>query len=277
MNVPGRPIISQCIGPVERLGRYLDYFLLPLVKTQKTYIADTGDLIRNIENCTFDNNVLLITYDITSLYTNLRFEEITETLQKALDEHDKIEYSITKPTKQFLIEITKLILSNNKFTFHGNSYRRIIGASMGATASPEICDIAIYNHINSILKNSPISEKNIFHKRMKDDGLLMVKVKESKIDFMFENANKQHDLLKFTYECNKQSIKFLDLEIFKGERFKNAGVLDLKCFIKKTEKFQYLHKNSNHPISNFKSFIKGETPTMIVNFKPEKNSLMKNC
>lgn len=258
INVPGRPIISQCNGPLERLGRYLDYFLLPLVKTQKTYISDTGDLIRNIENCTFDNNVLLVTYDITSLYTNLRFEEITEALQKALDEHDKIEYSITKPTNNFLIEITKLILSNNEFTFHGKSYRQIIGASMGATASPEICDIAIYNHINSILKNSPISEKIIFHKRMRDDGLLMVKAKESEIDFMFENANKQHDLLKFTYECNKQSIKFLDLEIFKGERFKNTGVLDLKCFTKKTEKFQYLHKNSNHPISNFKSFIKGE-------------------
>ncbi|XP_071171164.1 uncharacterized protein [Mytilus edulis] len=179
INVPGRPIISQCNGPLERLGRYLDYFLLPLVKTQKTYISDTGDLIRNIENCTFDNNVLLVTYDIASLYTNLRFEEITEALQKALDEHDKIEYSITKPTNNFLIEITKLILSNNEFTFHGKSYRQIIGASMGATASPEICDIAIYNHINSILKNSPISEKIIFHKRMRDDGLLMVKAKES--------------------------------------------------------------------------------------------------
>ncbi|CAG2244913.1 unnamed protein product [Mytilus edulis] len=184
INVPGRPIISQCNGPLERLGRYLDYFLLPLVKTQKTYISDTGDLIRNIENCTFDNNVLLVTYDITSLYTNLRFEEITEALQKALDEHDKIEYSITKPTNNFLIEITKLILSNNEFTFHGKSYRQIIGASMGATASPEICDIAIYNHINSILKNSPISEKIIFHKRMRDDGLLMVKAKESEIDFI---------------------------------------------------------------------------------------------
>ncbi|XP_071141898.1 uncharacterized protein [Mytilus edulis] len=104
INVPGRPIISQCNGPLERLGRYLDYFLFPLVKTQKTYISDTGDLIRNIENCTFDNNVLLVTYDITSLYTNLRFEEITEALQKALDEHDKIEYSITKPTNNFLLK-----------------------------------------------------------------------------------------------------------------------------------------------------------------------------
>ena len=32
----------------------------------------------------------------------------------------------------------------------------------------------------------------------------------------------------------------------------------MTCYKKNTEKFQYLHKNSNHPISNFKSFIKGE-------------------
>ena len=25
INVPGRPIISQCNGPLERIGRYLDY------------------------------------------------------------------------------------------------------------------------------------------------------------------------------------------------------------------------------------------------------------
>jgi hypothetical protein len=75
-------MISQCNGPLERIGRYLYYFLHPLVKTQSTYISDTGDLIRSFQNCTFDNNVLLVTYDITSLYTNLRFEEITQAIQR---------------------------------------------------------------------------------------------------------------------------------------------------------------------------------------------------
>jgi hypothetical protein len=135
---PGRPIISQCNGPLERIGRYLDYFLLPLVKTQPSYISDTGDLIRSVENCTFDNSVLLVTYDITSLYTNLRFEEITQAMQKTLNEHVDIEYPIIKPENKFLVEIANIFLSNNEFTFHGKSHRQIIGASMGAVASPEI-------------------------------------------------------------------------------------------------------------------------------------------
>ncbi|CAG2250519.1 unnamed protein product [Mytilus edulis] len=43
IQVPARPIISQCNGPLERIGRYLDFFLLPIVKTQTTYISDTED------------------------------------------------------------------------------------------------------------------------------------------------------------------------------------------------------------------------------------------
>ena len=193
--------------------------MLPLVKSQLTYISDTGPLIRSIENCTFDNNVLLVTYNITSLYTNLRFEEITQAIQRSLDEHVDIEYPIIKPKNKFLVEITKLSLSNNEFTFHGKSYRQIIGASMGAVASPEICDIAIYNHINTILENSPIREKILFHKRIRDDGILIVNAKQTEINSHYENANRQHDVLKFTYECNNHSTKLLDLEIYKGKRF----------------------------------------------------------
>jgi hypothetical protein len=116
----------------------------------------------------------------------------------------------------------------------------------------------IYNQIHTILENSPIREKIIFHKRMRDDGILIVKAKQTEINSFFENANRQHELLKFTYECNNHSTKFLDLEIYKGKCFEKTNILDLKCFTKNTEKFQYLHKYSDHLSSNFKSFTKGE-------------------
>jgi hypothetical protein len=61
---------------------------------------------------------------------------------------------------------------------------------MGAVASPEICDIAIYNHINTILENSSIREKILFHKRIRDDGILIVKAKQTEINSLYENANR---------------------------------------------------------------------------------------
>jgi hypothetical protein len=72
-------------------------------------------------------------------------------------------------------------------------------------------------------------------------------------------ANNAHKLLKFTFEISKISAVFLDLEIFKGPRFIESGILDIKSYSKPTETFQYLERDSAHPSSVFSSLIQGET------------------
>lgn len=80
-----------------------------------------------------------------------------------------------------------------------------------------------------------------------------------------------NDFLKFTYGCNNHSIKLLDFEIFKGERFNDTGILHLKCFTMNTENILYLHLDSNLPISNpllkVKAFVYIETPQLTMNLK----------
>ena len=258
IKVPGRPIISQCNGPLENIGRFLDYFLLPIVKVQDTYLSDTGDFIRTIESIQIGNNHILVTYDITSLYTNLKFTEIINSVKRALNAHADMIYEIKRPETESLIEILEIILSKNEFTFNKKCFRQIVGVSMGAVASPEICDIAIHEHIENILKSFQYRNKIIFHKRMRDDGFIIFNGTKIEIESLFRLANKSHDLLKFTYELDVNSISFLDTEVYKGERYRQQGILDIKCFSKKTEKYQYLHRKSNHPRNCFKSFIKGE-------------------
>ena len=41
----GRPIISACSSPTSRISEFLDYYILPIVKKQPTYIRDTTDFI----------------------------------------------------------------------------------------------------------------------------------------------------------------------------------------------------------------------------------------
>lgn len=45
---PGRPIIAQCNTPTRKIGAYCDYFLIPIVQKQSTYIKDTTDFINKI-------------------------------------------------------------------------------------------------------------------------------------------------------------------------------------------------------------------------------------
>ena len=47
--------------------------------------------------------------------------------------------------------------------------------------------------------------------------------------------------------------------MYKGRRFAEHGILDIKSYIKPTNSFQYLERNSAHNPSVFKAIIKGET------------------
>ena len=66
----------------EKIGSFLDYFLKPIVRKQSTYIKDTKEFINKVERVSVPDSALLVTYDTTSLYTNLRFEDILSALKQ---------------------------------------------------------------------------------------------------------------------------------------------------------------------------------------------------
>ena len=67
-----------------------------------------------------------------------------------------------------------------------------------------------------------------------------------------------HPTLKFTYEASFNKVSYLDINIFKGNRFASRRILDTSVFIKTCETFQYLPKSSCHPEACFTGFVKGE-------------------
>jgi hypothetical protein len=103
-----------------------------------------------------------------------------------------------------------------------------------------------------------LQHKVILHKKYRDDGITIFKGSAEELLDFFKLANDAHPLLKFTYEISTESVTFLNLDIYKGERFREVGILDLKTHIKDTETFQYLERSSNHPCHCFKGPIKGE-------------------
>ena len=51
---------------------------------------------------------------------------------------------------------------------------------------------------------------------------------------------------------------FLDTTVYKGTRFKDQSILDVKTHFKPTKTFQYTHFTSCHPPSVKNGFVKGE-------------------
>ena len=258
MIVPGRPIISQCSSPTMPIGHFVDHFLVPLVQKQHTYVRDTKDFINKIESLHLDSDTWLVTYDVTSMYTNMTATELVESAAKALTKLKQNDVEISIPDTDYLIKLLKILLENNEFEFNGHLYKQILGASMGAVPSPEACDLRLFEILENIIKKYSHKNKIVAHFRYRDDGFMVIDATKSEILELFELANLEHRYLKFTFNIHMNEAVFLDTKVHKGQRFKQSGVLDFETFIKPTETFMYLHRKSAHPNATFKGFVKGE-------------------
>ena len=112
----------------------------------------------------------------------------------------------------------KLILGENSFQFNGKkNYVQINGTAMGTKMA--------------------VAFANIF----------MAKVTREEITQFIDQANKHHQTIKFTVEVSETETNFLDTTVYKGERFRNESVLDVRTHFNPTETFQYTHFSTCHP------------------------------
>ena len=127
---------------------------------------------------------------------------------------------------------------------------------MGSNASPEIADITFHE-----LEMRIISENQHaihFWKRFRDDIFMVYIGTNNELDKFIHTINELHPTFKFSFENSQQSITFLDVQIFKGPRYDQQQILDMRTHTKNTDTFQYLHRESCHPSATFKGFVKGE-------------------
>ena len=190
---------AQCGSPTYYIGKLIDILLLPIVKRQNTYIRDTPHFIRMIESLQASPNCTLVAYDCTSMYTNMEFNELKQAVNDVLPQVVSCQRLNNTVQTHHVVRLVETLLTNNYFSFNGKLYHQTIGASMGAIASPEICDIRLHQILEHLIKNSPHKNKIITHVRFRDDGFMIWEnaTKQDIINF-FHTANNFHHLLKFT-------------------------------------------------------------------------------
>ena len=77
-------------------------------------------------------------------------------------------------------------------------------------------------------------------KRYIDDILCIWTGSRSELDNFLDRLNRAHHSMKFTWNISNERMQFLDLNIFKGDRFTETGLLDLSTHFKSTNTFQYI-------------------------------------
>ena len=170
----------------------------------------------------------LVSMDVTSLYTNIPQNEGIEVVCKTYENFYKDNPPI--PT-HYLWEMLRLILKENSFQFNGKDYLQTHGTAMDTKTSVSFANIFMA-HIETAILSKSVFKPTVW-KRYINDVFFLWDISKPDIETFIEEANLHHPTIKFTAEISDTEIVFLDTIIYKGTRFHEKSILDVKTRFKK--------------------------------------------
>lgn len=248
----GRPIVSDVNSESYRTSEYIESFLSPLANKHASYLKNSYDFVNKIRNSVVPRECLIVTADISSLYTNMHHDRIISTVQRAFQNSP---HPAAARPDSLLLELLDFILKHNDFEFNNQNYLQTCGCPMGKIIGPSAANIYLIDFDYQAMNNFKI--KPYFYFRYLDDiFFIWIGTVTELIEYeTFLNSLIPDINLKFEYSAI--SGNFLDVTIFK-EKINNCTTLQTKVYFKQTDTHQLLHRNSFHPRHIFKSILKSQ-------------------
>ena len=248
---PGRPIVSDINSPTQQIAKFISTKLKGLSCAHPSFIKDTYHFLEKLRSMKFPKHAALVTLDVKSLYTNIDNEKGLEALRKAMGRHP----DPSRPDKE-LLNLIKICLTHNVFSFNGKDYLQQNGAAMGHGFCVEYANIYMAEWEAGASQGCPLLP--MFWVRFIDDLFLVwTHGYDAFIEF-YNHINSHDPSIKLTFEYDVDRIDFLDVSVYKGLNFSKNGVFDTKVFFKETDSHQLLHKTSFHPKHVFKSVVRSQ-------------------
>ena len=153
-NIPLQPIVSTCDSPTDQLSNYVTHFIQPLVETLLSYIRDCKHFLQLLESLPpLPENAILVTADVTSLYTKIPHEEGRESVLHYMKLHADI-LTPSAPSPHTIGILLETILKINNLSFMDKHFLQLVGTAMGNKAAPPST-----NHPRSLHLGNPLLEK----------------------------------------------------------------------------------------------------------------------
>ena len=164
-----RPIVSGCSGSTERVSSFVDHIIKPLVPTMPSY---SPHLISLLENTHIPSNAILVTIDVSSLYTNIPQDEGMEACLDAIEAAEA-----THIPRNALRQLFDIVL---RFRFNGQIYQQIQCTAMGTKMAPSYANLFMDRFERAFLAQKPILP--LVWKRYIDDILCIWTCTRSELD-----------------------------------------------------------------------------------------------
>ncbi|XP_022802357.1 uncharacterized protein LOC111339894 [Stylophora pistillata] len=247
-NLSMRPILSATGTYNYALAKWLDDKLKPLSSNRYT-ISDTFSFADEIQNLVIDENDILVSYDVTSLFTNVPLQETIEIIaEKAFADnwfnttHD---LSITKPE---LVQLLEVATMNQLFQFDGNLYEQTDGVAMGSPLGPLMANAFLCSIEEKLDQDNKLPE---FYRRYVDDTFAIVTSVPAAEDLL-STLNNCHPSIHFTMElASGNKLPFVGMEVLK-----KGCKLETSVYRKPTNTGLLLHHQSHVDKRYKKSLLK---------------------
>ena len=199
---PERPIISGSGSLTENISLYVEHHIKHLATQHQSYLQDTPDFLRQIELVNSEgplpSNAILVSIDVSALYTNIPQEEGLDAVKEASDTED-----YKNIPSEFITRLLELVLKYNIFEFNQELFLQLIGTAMGTRSAPSYANIFMAQRIDpKIIEVASIFGEGVhpirFLKRFLDDIFLIFTGSISNLHAFLSEINDIHPSIKFT-------------------------------------------------------------------------------
>ena len=160
----------------------------------KIHIKNNIDFLNSIPE-KIDTNILIATFDVTNLYSNVPYELGKQAISFWIDKHPDTFHP--KFNKTFIIEGIAINLNNNSFQFNNNNYIQTLGTAMGTKMAPTYATLTLaYLEENS-------------RKRYLNDYFIFWKYPLGDINELHDLLQNLHPKIKSTMEHSVKELPFL--------------------------------------------------------------------
>ena len=236
---PGRPVVSGNGGPTEKISKFVDHFLNPLVKESQSFVKDTTHFLKLLEELgEIPDSSILVTLDVAALYPSIPINMGLDASRRTF-ENFRPDNNV-KPSNSTLMRFLEAVLRKNNFTFNGNHYLQISGTAIGTMVAPSFGNRFLNEFEEKYVYT--YKKKPLVWYRYIDDVFLVWTFSVDDLREFVDHLNSRLPTIKFTLEFSELQIAFLDTLV---RKIGTNIITDL--YSKPTDSFDYLLYNSSHP------------------------------
>lgn len=241
-GTPLRPIVSFVNSPTYALSKHLVHILSPLVGKSPSHVKNSAEFASFIAGQTLGQDVLLVSFDVVSLFTKVPVNLATKVAHERLS-RDPLLAERTALSPGQVVGLLQFCLNATYLSYRGEMFQQVYGTAMGSPVSVTVANLVMEDVEQRALTSSDYQPP--FWKRYVDDTITALP--QDQIQGFHDHLNSIEPTIQFTIETEVDgTLPFLDTRVTRH----TDGSLSTTVFRKKTHTDRYLDFDSHHPLAH---------------------------